>query len=591
MIIGEPNFGISLFIDDDIGKITEIIDETFKKRLNIEEEIKSISRKIDFYPASSYELLPDKNDSIFVQSPFELNSGLPIKIMIQDLSSGKRRVEIFQGRSLGSCAIRVNFYMPRPFKWILKTRYTRNKDELILDNNINARFLTSINISYTSNTIEFSLNEGYSQIIMFLHSEIDYFSTNKNLLLLNPGDLEKRPIIEAAKGNSKLYPVITFAYLLKEQSTLEKILDYFIIGCILSSAGKFDEATEYYDKSLKLNEQIGDAIMKVKILLNLGAVQTALGNNKEALQYFKEAYVLLQEQNNDPLITSCLISMAKNYYELGEFEQALEFLYHILNIIRQIKSGQDVEMFADEMEEANILSSISQSLIGLGKFEEAVKYQREALSSIKLMNDLIGESNGLVKLGETLIAVNQIGEAMNCFEQALRIRKQIGDERGAADCLKRIGLAFYDRGNFPKAREYYQKSIQEFEKIRDYIDAEHIKKLIDQLGLKPFVNCELCNLRCTEKIRGIARSDTLEPVFKKEFKRILRDSLASKDMGKLVNYIMDQASRNIHLTSINVPVKEYAFCLFLHLSDEYLRKIKTATRYKIEKMVYDLIGL
>ena len=89
-------------------------------------------------------------------------------------------------------------------------------------------------------------------------------------------------------------------------------------------------------------------------------------------------------------------------------------------------------MFADEMEEANILTAIAKSLIGLGKFEEAIKYQKDSLSTVKVMNDSIGESNGLVNLGEIYMTVNRIGEAMSCFEQALRLRKQIGDERGAA---------------------------------------------------------------------------------------------------------------------------------------------------------------
>ncbi|MHA1232317.1 MAG: tetratricopeptide repeat protein [Candidatus Helarchaeota archaeon] len=592
MILGEPNFGISLFIDDNIGKITEIRDELFKKRLQINEEIKSISRKVEVYLPTTYELLPDENDPLYVQSPFEINKGLPVKVLKQEMSSGKRRIEVIQGKDLGSCAIRVNYYMPRTFKWTLRVPFIKNKEDVVLDNKIKAKFLTSVNIEYSqaADSITFTLNEGYTQILIFLQSELDYFTTKKNLLLLDPSDLEKRPIIEAASPDSKLFPVITFAYLLKSHSPLEKTLDYYIIGSILANAGKYEDAIDYFGKSLEANEQIGDALMRTKILLNLGAVHTIMKNNKEALQYYKEAYPLLQEQNNDPLITSCLIAMAKNYYELGEYEQALEYLNHILNIIRQKKSGIDVDMFADEMEESNILTAISKAYIGLGRFEDAVKYQKEALSIIKVMNDVIGESNGLVKLGETLMSVNRIGEAMGCFEQALRIRKQIGDDRGAADCLRKMGLAFYDRGKFDKAREYYNKALNEFEKIRDYISAEQTKKLIDQLKLQPFVNCELCSLKCSEKIRGMARSDALDPVFKKDFKKLLRDSLASKNMNALVNFILDQASRNMNLSIMNISPKEYAYCLFLHLSDEYLKKIKLQTRLKIEKVVHKILS-
>jgi tetratricopeptide (TPR) repeat protein len=595
VLVGEPNFGISLFFDDNLGKLAEIRDELFRKKLSLDEEIKSISRKVDMYLPTTYELLPDEDDSIFIQSPFDLNKGLPVKILKQGMSSGKRRVEVFQGKNLGSCAIRFNFYMPRTFKWVLNLDYSRNKDrnkdEIVLEKNIALSFLTPNNISYSPGSIEFSLNDGYSQIIIFLHSNLDYFRTEKNLLLLNPADLEKKPIIQAQPTDSKLYPVISFAYLLKNQSTLEQALDYFIIGSILASSGKLEEAVEYYNKSLRLNEKIGDAIMEVKIVLNLAAVYTAAGSNKEAIEQYNKAYNLLQEQGDTSLTTSVLIALSKNYQEIGEYEQSLEYLNHILDLIREVKSGMETEVFADEMEEANILSEISKALIGLGKFQEAVKYQRDALSSIKLMDDLIGESNGLVRLGETLMSVNQIGEAMNCFEQSLRIRKQIGDERGAADCLKKIGLAFYDRGKLSKAREYYEKAISEFEKIRDYISAEKVRKSMKRLELQPFTNCDLCSLKCSEKIRGMARSDSLDTIFRKEFKKILRDSLSSKDMSLLVNFVSDQASKNIYLTGTGASAKEYAYCLMLHLSDEYLGKIKPQTRLKIERMFKEVLGI
>ncbi|MBD3227797.1 MAG: tetratricopeptide repeat protein [Candidatus Lokiarchaeota archaeon] len=591
LIVGEPNFGMSLFFDNDIGKITEIRDELFNKRLPIEETLKSITRKIDMYPATSYELLPDESDSIFVQSPFDLNTGLPVKILKQEMSSGKRRIEIFQGKNLGSCAIRFSFYMPRAFKWILNINYVRNKNQIIFDDNIKAQILTPIKVSYSQGSIELSLNDGYSQILLFLNSELDYFNTKKNLLLLDPNDLEKQSIIKAAPNDSNLYPVISFAYLLKSKTPTEKTIDYFNIGSILASAGKYEEAVEHYKKSLAFNEQIGDAIMESKILMNLASVETTMGKNKEALDHYQTAYKLLEEQDNIYLVNSALIAMAKNYYELGEYKQALEYFNHIISTIQEKKAGNETDKFIDEMEESNILSYISKCLMGMGKFEEAVKYQRDALSSIKTMNDLIGESNGLVRLGETLMAVNRIGEAMSCFEQAMRIRNQIGDDRGAADCLKKMGNAFYDRGKFQKAKEYYEKAIKEFKAINDYIDVEKVKRLIDRLKLSPFPNCELCNLKCSEKIRGMARSDAMDPIFRKEFKSTLRDSLASKDMTVIKNFILDQASRNIHLTSSGASPEQYAFCLLLHLSDEYLKKIKTQTRYKIEKMIKDALGI
>ena len=193
-------------------------------------------------------------------------------------------------------------------------------------------------------------------------------------------------------------------------------------------------------------------------------------------------------------------------------------------------------------------------------------------------------------LGEVLLAVGRMGEAMSMFEQAIRIRKGIGDERGIAESLESMGEALFRRGKLVKAKDYYEKAIEEYENIGLLLESARIKeKKLRKITTRPYSGCEVCAANCSLEIMGLSHADINDPIFREQFKKILRTALSRKDLNPVAELLLEKAQTNILLRQTSLTPKQYAYCLFIHAGEEILGKLKPEYKRQIEKLVSDSI--
>ena len=93
--LGE-SYSLSIVITD--GRISEFMDNIFKKRFQLGEDFESI-RKIEITESMLFDAVSDKRDRITSYAPFEISLGLPVKTMTQSIGIGTRRVEVCSGAS------------------------------------------------------------------------------------------------------------------------------------------------------------------------------------------------------------------------------------------------------------------------------------------------------------------------------------------------------------------------------------------------------------------------------------------------------------------------------------------------------------
>jgi tetratricopeptide (TPR) repeat protein len=67
------------------------------------------------------------------------------------------------------------------------------------------------------------------------------------------------------------------------------------IGMVYHAWGKYDEAIEYYKKSLKITEEVGDRKGEGVSLNNIGMVYNAWGKYDQAIDYHKKSLKILEE--------------------------------------------------------------------------------------------------------------------------------------------------------------------------------------------------------------------------------------------------------------------------------------------------------
>src|SRR5262249_49287025 len=116
--------------------------------------------------------------------------------------------------------------------------------------------------------------------------------------------------IERLGGNDKL---------------LADLLNSF--GLASKAQGKYDEALEYFRRSLKIAEQSNDDHQLWVALNNIGVVFRRKGQYGEALPYYQRALALKEKTLGPahPDVANTLINLGVLMRDGGKYDQALEF--------------------------------------------------------------------------------------------------------------------------------------------------------------------------------------------------------------------------------------------------------------------------
>jgi len=582
-IFGET-FGISLELDE--GKLVSLHDGAFKKVVHFSENFSSVLR-VDLSNETFTSTVLDPHDQLLDTTNVDvsLSTGIQKKVFSQNIELGVRKLELIQGINMGQGAIRMSHNIARAMKWQLNIPYEKSEQSentIILPQNIKISIRTDVLVRYDDDMILFSIPDGFSQIVFFIISEIPYNQIGKNLLLISKGDETRRDIIEMAPGEAKFYPIVTFVYLQDFRNNITRYEDLFQIGTILGLRNQYKEAISYLKKALEAVRAVGDQSKEAEILMSLATAESDSGDHKQAAHDFNYALRIIEEFQYDSLRLGCLLSLSKNLKRLNKYQEALDNQYSILEVMRENQ---------DRLGEAEVLVDISDSLIGLGHVDDAIEYQNAALQLRRQINDQIGEANNLMRFGELLINADRTGEAMSCYEQALRIKRNLGDERGVAECLKKIGVAFYSRGKYVKAKTYYEKAKEAFQNQALLLEVGEIDQLLNRMKERPYPEsgCEICSTRCTPDIVGLAHLDAVDPVFTDPFKGVLRESLAEKQMDKVVDLLLETTMHNPNLQGHGINQDAYAFCLMVQATNLHLAQLNPAQKEQIVQMVQDAL--
>ena len=574
-LLGE-SYGLGLVIHD--NRIVEFRDNIFNKNILIEESFEAL-KTVAMGDPNFYDATPDKKDRIISVSPFEIGS-LPVRNLVQNTSLGSRRIEVFSGRDVGNLAIRISFNLQRGMKWRVACNFDIAKEtstikDLNLPSHIKLRVYSAASSTFVpdSNYFYFALPGGYSEVYLYFQSEIDFANVAKAMMIVNPDDISAQPILEKADGQS-FFPLITFVSVGSYKNQNEKVNNLLTIGSILISSEKFEQAIEYLSQALEIvRNELLDKELEIEILLKMGCAYEEAENYDAALNYYQQVSTVLHETGNQS-------ALVNNYFIVG-------------NVLEKVERYQDALSYFNEIYQSGlidqgvVLKKMTACLIGLDRKDEAVDIRRQILESAQARNDKAGEALALMDLGEILVLVGRVGEAMSMYEQAIRIRKNLDDERGVAESLAEMGHTLKERGKFEKAKQYLERAAENYDKLEMESELTQTQNEINELMIRPFEDCESCRAACTLDLMGLAYVDTKDKQFLARIKDIFRDAVQSKDMTNLAKFLYEKADNNMFLKSMGVPVRQYAFCIMVQLSQNLLSKMKPELRTQILKMIQE----
>ncbi len=230
------------------------------------------------------------------------------------------------------------------------------------------------------------------------------------------------------------------------------------MGYVYSSRGDNQMALEYYDKSLKIYEEIGDKNSIANGLSNMGYAYYGLGDNQMTLEYWHKSLRIREEMEDKNGIAFGLNNIGAIYNSQGDVPKALDYWHKSLRIREELE---------DKNGTALSLSNIGAIYNSQGDITKALEYFNKSLKIQQEIGDKEGRAYSLNNMGMIYRNQGDTSMAFEHFNKSLRIYEEIGNNKGKALSLNNIGLIYFSQGDIPKALEYFNKSLNIKQQLGD----------------------------------------------------------------------------------------------------------------------------
>ncbi len=261
-----------------------------------------------------------------------------------------------------------------------------------------------------------------------------------------------------------------------------------ILGACYYMKSNFTKAIEYFKKSLRKNEILGNKRGLSDTYNNIGAIYKIESNYPKALEYFQKSLTIEKKLNNTEGIAGSYGNIGIVYDILEEYPTALKYYLNALKSyqkahdstgISDIYHNMGIDYFSQKMyskaleyfKKSNDIykklknnRGIAWSYLNMGKvyrvqkkYNKAKKYFTHSLAlSVKTGNKSL-EAKNYVELSLLYLDLNKPQTANNYADKAYRIAKTTGDTELLRDVLGILSSSYAKLGLYKKAYTYHVK--------------------------------------------------------------------------------------------------------------------------------------
>lgn len=198
-------------------------------------------------------------------------------------------------------------------------------------------------------------------------------------------------------------------------------------------------------------------MQKATALYNLGLMNNGISNTKIALDFYEKSLKIREQLNDKNGIASCVNDMGVLYHNKGNIPKALEYYNRSLQISIETRDRSGV---------AVSLGNIGNIYFSLGDLPKGLEYTLRSLKIREEIGDKKEIANALTNLGVYYNYQGNIPEALNCLDKSLKLNEEIKNKEGIAWSLTNMGVMYFNQGDDELALDYYSRSL----KIREEID-------------------------------------------------------------------------------------------------------------------------
>ncbi len=296
------------------------------------------------------------------------------------------------------------------------------------------------------------------------------------------------------------------------------------LGNVHYFQGRYDEAVEMYQKSLKISVELGDRLMIAGILHQIGMIHQDQGRYDEAVKMHQESMKIFEALGDKRGTAKTLHEMGNVHYLQGRYDEAVEMYQECMKISVELRDRRGI---------AKTMHNIGNVHYSQGRYDEAVKMYQECMKISEELRDRRGIASTLHQIGMIHQVQGRYDEAVKMYQKSMNIEEELGDRRGIANTLHQIGIIHQRQGRYDEAVKMYQESMKIKEELGDRIG---MATALGQMG-----RILLAQKNYKEALRNFLLAFIIFDELKSPYK-----DLAKQDMMKLKEEIGEELFNKYH---------------------------------------------
>ncbi|HEY4492037.1 MAG TPA: tetratricopeptide repeat protein, partial [Acidobacteriota bacterium] len=221
---------------------------------------------------------------------------------------------------------------------------------------------------------------------------------------------------------------------------------------ILEQQQRYAEAIEEWRRVREWKRKSRNKTQELEAIESLARVSRLCGAEASvSLQYYQDALNLAEELQDISAKASLLNSIGILYWGCGKYAEALDHYQRALKIFEDLD---------DQVHIGLMLNSIGVTLIRLERWQDAENFLHRAIQVNQQTKEQLLEGHAWAAMGELWYKMDKKKEAVQCYETSLRIRRALHDQKGQGWMLYYLAKLHTELGLKDASEEYLKEAAQ-----------------------------------------------------------------------------------------------------------------------------------
>ena len=214
----------------------------------------------------------------------------------------------------------------------------------------------------------------------------------------------------------------------------------------------------FHVQELSIAKEQGNRAGEGNAYNNLGIAYFDLGDFQQAIECYTQSLNIIKEVGYKEWEGDTSCNLANAYYLVGDFQKAREYYLQSLGLAKGL-GERDLQ--------ERIYGNLGLTYYSVGDFKQAIECHIKYLSIVKAQMSRTKEGIAYGNLGIAHSKLGNFKEAIEYHKQQLSIAKEVGDRAEEGRAYGNLGIAYRGMGGIKQAIEYLEQDLSVAKEVGD----------------------------------------------------------------------------------------------------------------------------